>query len=287
MIDPLLLTAARIGTFDGERALTNASGFFFERDERLYLVTSRHVFVDAAHDHHPSRIVLEIHSDPGDLARSVDLSVPLFRDGLGLWRQGQDAGGEIDVATIEIDRAALPPSTLLYAFTPDHLQHAVREVPAGQPVLILGFPLGFHDTLHHLPVVRQAVIASSFGLRFQGQGFFLTDARTHRGTSGAPVVMRASAPPVLGSALPWKLLGVHSARMDMRTRDLELDESLGLNCAWYADILMTLTGPQGALAAEPSPQAAGSAAAPPQMPQRPAPQMPPPPAAPPGVAADT
>jgi hypothetical protein len=23
-----------------------------------------------------------------------------------------------------------------------------------------------------------------------------------------------------------------------------LDESLGLNCAWYADILMTLTGPQ-------------------------------------------
>jgi hypothetical protein len=43
--------------------------------------------------------------------------------------------------------------------------------------------------------------------------------------------------------LPWKLLGVHSARMDMKTRDLEQDESLGLNCAWYADILMTLTEP--------------------------------------------
>jgi hypothetical protein len=41
--------------------------------------------------------------------------------------------------------------------------------------------------------------------------------------------------------LPWKLLGVHSASMDMGTRDLQLDESLGLNCAWYADILMTLT----------------------------------------------
>jgi hypothetical protein len=34
---------------------------------------------------------------------------------------------------------------------------------------------------------------------------------------------------------------VHSARMDMGTRDLVLDESLGLNCAWYADILLTLT----------------------------------------------
>lgn len=41
--------------------------------------------------------------------------------------------------------------------------------------------------------------------------------------------------------LPWMLLGVHSARLDVGTRDLELDEALGLNCAWYADILLTLT----------------------------------------------
>jgi hypothetical protein len=27
----------------------------------------------------------------------------------------------------------------------------------------------------------------------------------------------------------------------MGTRDLRLDETLGLNCAWYADILLTLT----------------------------------------------
>ena len=36
-------------------------------------------------------------------------------------------------------------------------------------------------------------------------------------------------------------LGVHSARMDMGNRDRVQDESLGLNCAWYADILLTLT----------------------------------------------
>jgi hypothetical protein len=89
--------------------------------------------------------------------------------------------------------------------------------------------------------VRHAVIASSFGLRFQGKGYFLTDARTHRGTSGAPVVMRAGAGAAVGDDLPWILLGVHSARFDVGTRDIELDEALGLNCAWYADILLTLT----------------------------------------------
>ena len=72
----------------------------------------------------------------------------------------------------------------------------------------------------------------------KGLGYFLTDARTHRGSSGAPVVMRSSA---TDEPLPWKLLGVHSARMDMGGRDLQLDETLGLNCAWYADILLTLT----------------------------------------------
>jgi len=107
-------------------------------------------------------------------------------------------------------------------------------------VLIVGFPLGFRDHLHHMPVVRQAIVASSFGLRFQGEGYFLTDARTHRGSSGAPVVMRVAEPGADTQDLPWKLLGVHSARLDVG-RDLERDEALGLNCAWYADILMTLT----------------------------------------------
>jgi len=41
--------------------------------------------------------------------------------------------------------------------------------------------------------------------------------------------------------MPWKLLGVHSTRMDIISRDQRVDESLGLNCAWYADILLTLT----------------------------------------------
>jgi hypothetical protein len=37
--------------------------------------------------------------------------------------------------------------------------------------------------------------------------------------------------------LPWMLLDVHSAQLDLGTRDLVLDEALGLNCAWHADIL--------------------------------------------------
>ncbi len=37
------------------------------------------------------------------------------------------------------------------------------------------------------------------------------------------------------------LLGVHAARMDVTNRDIDQDERLNLNCAWYADVLLTLT----------------------------------------------
>lgn len=241
MIEPLLLTATRVVTFDGDRPLTNASGFFFERDGRLFLATSRHVMFDEPTRHRPDRVQIELHTDQGNLAQSTLFSIPLYRDGAHLWRQGSDRAGEVDVAVIEIHREALPETALYRAFTPHHLHGGLDRVQVGTPLLIVGFPLGFHDTLHHMPVVRHAVNASSFGLRFKGQGYFLTEARTHRGTSGASVVMRAARRhPGLGD-LGWILLGVHSARLDVGTRDIKLDEALGLNCAWYADILMTLT----------------------------------------------
>ncbi len=241
MSEPLLLAAVPIATHDGPRGLTQASGFFFERDERLFLVTSRHVLFDEPSAHHPDRIEIVLHTDGANLTRSAVFSILLYREGLAVWRQGRDSGGDVDMAVIEIDRAALPQGALLHAFTPAHLQSALADVGVGTPLLVVGFPLGFHDTLHHLPVVRQAVIASAFGVRFQGQGFFLTDARTHRGTSGAAVVMRAPPGQAGTGTLPWMLLGVHSGRLDLLPRDVQHDEVLGLNCAWYADILLTLT----------------------------------------------
>ena len=52
MIDPLLLTATRVLTFEQQRPLTNASGFFFKRAEQLFLVTSRHVLIDEPTEHY-------------------------------------------------------------------------------------------------------------------------------------------------------------------------------------------------------------------------------------------
>ncbi len=246
MIEPILLSVTQVSTFAGAQLLTKASGFFFARDRKLFLVTSRHVLRDEPSGHAPDRIEIELHVDETDLTRSTAFSMLLYESGNRVWRQTGNDGEAFDVAALEIDRAALPDPTVLRAFTPEHVQTSFDDVEVGSPLLIVGIPLGMQDTLHHLPVARHAVIASSFGVPFQGQGYFLTDARTHRGMSGAPVVMRWRDPGAAREGLPWKLLGVHSARLDMVPRDQEQDESLGLNCAWYSTILHTLTAPEGA-----------------------------------------
>ena len=85
MIEPLLLTATRVSTFDQQLLLTNASGFFFERDDRLYLVTSRHVLFGKTAKHYPTRIEIELHTNVANIAESIGFSIPLYHDGRGLW----------------------------------------------------------------------------------------------------------------------------------------------------------------------------------------------------------
>jgi hypothetical protein len=241
MIESLPLAVTRVTTLQGDRYLTNATGFFFERDGRLYVVTSRHVVLDEPSAHHPDRIEIELHVNPENLADTVQFSIPLYREGKSVWLEGLDSAGAIDVVALRLERDVLPEKMLHHAFTPGQLFRKLSDVEIGAQVLIVGFPLGVYDTLHRLPVARRASVASSFGIRFQGKGCFLTDARLHRGTSGAPVVARTDAPGDGRRDFPWMLLGVHSARLDVANRDATQDESLDLNFAWYADILLTLT----------------------------------------------
>lgn len=238
----LLLTTIRVNTWLGSRALTSASGFFYRCRACLFLVTNRHVFADVPTGHFPDRFEVLLHTDRQDLTRHSVFTIPLYANGLGLWRQAIDSAGTVDVAVIMVDVSRLPKAAVLHAFDNTHLEAGTESVLVGDALTVIGFPLGFHDTIHNLAVARSASIASAYGIRFQQQGYFLTDARTHRGSSGSPVLRRRrNGNCTDGSPSSWQLLGIHSTRKDMQTRDVEVDESLGLNCAWYADVLNALT----------------------------------------------
>lgn len=73
------------------------------------------------------------------------------------------------MAVIELDRVAMPTSVLLRSFTPAHLQRSLQEVEVGTSLLVVGFPQGFHNWLHHLPVVRRPSLLLLSGYSFRGR----------------------------------------------------------------------------------------------------------------------
>jgi hypothetical protein len=239
MIDKTFLRVAKILTFAGDRPLTNATGFFYQHDGFLYLVTSRHVVIDEATQHRPDQLQVSLHTDATDLRKRSDMSIPLYLDGIPQWWQHSKLGCNGDVVAVAVNDPHVLSSHLVDTFCRDDILNMDDDLPLGQDVLILGFPLGFHDTVHNLPIVRSATIASSFSHPFKGEPYFLTDARLHRGMSGSPVIVRTRRRLEFADnrQTGLRLLGVHSSALDVSDRDPNQDERLGLNMTWYASLI--------------------------------------------------
>jgi hypothetical protein len=238
-IDKMFLRVAKVQTFVNGQPLTNATGCFYMHEDFLYLITARHVVINETVEHHPDYLQVSLHSDESDLQQRADLWIPLYVDGVPQWYQHPRYGGGVDIVAVAINDPYVLSRNFLVTFCRDDILNMDQVMPLGQDVLILGFPLGFHDTLHNLPIVRSATIASSFSHPFKGEPYFLTDARLHRGMSGAPVIVKA---PGRAGSVPdrepgWWLLGIHSSSLDVSDRDPIQDERLALNSAWYASLI--------------------------------------------------
>ena len=239
-IDNTLLRVAKVRTFSRGTPKTNATGFFYLHDEYLYLITARHVVHDEATGHHPDRLNVSLHCVADDMSRSKDLMIPLYVDAVPQWYECQGGGAAADVVAVSINDPDVLQSRFVTVFRASDIMQADETIPLGQDALILGFPLGFSDTLNNLPIVRRATIASSFSHPFKGNPYFLTDARLHRGMSGSPVITRSARPSqqIFGQTeFEWRLLGVHSAALDVSDRDSLHDERLALNMTWYASLI--------------------------------------------------
>ncbi len=154
-IDNMYLRVAKILTFAGGQPLTNATGFFFLHDDFLYLITSRHVVADGVNPYRPDRLEVSLHCDPMDPQKRANISVALYVNGVPQWYQHQHLGAAVDLVAVPINDPNVLKNHLLVTFCCADIMDSDEEMPLGQGVLILGYPLGFHDTLNNLPIVRR------------------------------------------------------------------------------------------------------------------------------------
>jgi hypothetical protein len=55
---------------------------------------------------------------------------------------------------------------------------------------VVGYPRGFYDRQNLYPIVKSGIIASRWGANFNGQPYFLVDAKLFPGSSGSLVISK-------------------------------------------------------------------------------------------------
>jgi hypothetical protein len=213
------------------------TGFFFMKNEQLFLITNRHVIIKETEDHYPNAVRMLIHTNTQDLRQNEYFEVS---GATKLWREPNPSTADV-VAIPLIDRNNLDTQKfLIRAFTPGNLLPNNIQLQIGEDILVMGYPLGkYYDERYNLPVIRNGIIASAYPLPFSGNPYFLVDAKLHKGTSGSPVTTKfrttwlTTAGTIEDTGFAFYLLGINAS-----TFPLPQDhEPLGLNAVHFASII--------------------------------------------------
>lgn len=86
-LDQVLLMVAPIEVWCGPSRIATATGFFFTNENKLYLVTNRHVVRDDQNRLFPDKLRLRLHTNAQVHTRNAEYDVPLYRDKKSVWRE--------------------------------------------------------------------------------------------------------------------------------------------------------------------------------------------------------
>ncbi len=239
-VHPIVLTVTIIVQLQDGKTIGSASGFFYESKKKLFLVTNKHVFHDKKKGIRPDEFKLILHKDSNDVRVNGEFKIKLYEKDNHLWKQ-HPKYGEADIALIGIDKNEIQRTYEIKAFSSESFLPEKYPLFPGEDIFIMGYPLSFHDTLNNLPLFRNAMVASIFGVYFQGMPLFLTDANLHPGTSGSPIITKPKNTWVdnkgnvdFKTGTIYYLIGIHSGTVDP---GITSNQDIGLGAGWYAKLI--------------------------------------------------
>jgi hypothetical protein len=165
--------------------------------EQLWIVTNRHVLLPrfGTQETIPDSVTFRIRRLEGD--RIVWEPIILDRDEFRA-RARLHPSPRVDVAAIHVMdlisarvREANTRYMNWYAVDAEHLPGNNNiSVEVADDAVVIGYPRGFYDEHNVFPVVKAGIIASRWGAGFNGEPYFLIDAKLFPGSSGSIVISK-------------------------------------------------------------------------------------------------
>ena len=250
VVEPIVLSVAQVKTYTGADLTMMGSGFFYTNQGTTYYITNRHLVIKEGEGYCPDRISLTLHTDASNVCSRREVPVDLYDvDRRQAWREYHVQDTPVDVVAIPLTQEHLHGCIVRPLSHEDCVPDNVA-LGLGQDLMVIGFPKGLSDSLHSLPVARNASLASAYPVPFNGWPYVLVDARLHDGTSGSPVLTKpmnlarqTDGSMMLSAGNATYLVGIHSASLDMRVAgyDEQYEDPLGLNRCWLATLLDGMT----------------------------------------------
>jgi len=127
------------------------------------------------------------------------------------------------------------------------------NVEVSDEAISIGYPKGFYDELNLFPIVKSGIIASRWGAYFNGNPYFLIDAKLFPGSSGSLVISRPINQIMEGGKIftskekQFAFLGVYSGEPFRQSTPLEFDdmtiirkEGFNVGIVWYSHLVVEI-----------------------------------------------
>ena len=208
------------------------TGFFYEEGEIIYLITNRHVVICEKENCYPNVLEIILHTSRTNIRDVRVIHIPLYDSVLNpLWLEYSHLEDLfIDVVAIDL-KNYLQDRDVIFRWQWNDLPTRTQIRAFETRIKVLGYPFGFHDKVHNVPIAKHATVASPYGVAFEDEAYYLIDGNLHPGMSGSPVIIPHSAFRMKTKTPIHSLLGVYSGgwRFD--------DIDLGLGTVWFPDLI--------------------------------------------------
>lgn len=232
--------------------ISNATGFLYCLDDRVFLVTNWHVLSGKNFiDNHYSNELLNADSAIPEfiLFHSRDLSqewrLPLFDEG-GATKWHFSRTQDIDIAFIELSQSDCAVLRQLGWDAPISNDLGLQDLAMSvcDDVFVVGYPFGKRASIGYLaPIFKRGTLATSLNLSYlENRPSFIVDTTSRPGMSGSPVVAirngsywLENGSLIVNGTIGMRFLGIYSGRID---GDQGNESCLGL--AWRKSLIDAL-----------------------------------------------